>query len=218
MKICKTFGVLKWIVYKAVPGLFTKTLYYVKFAVVRGSTWVSRIFTPEPPFDIYIKIRFMESSVEVCPKMFKWWPSVDLDIFYGKVKITFQVYSKDKFDSGLFTHVSDSGSRDPLVYFTESTPKVVFSLVASPFVKILLLECSRRNKNRYHTEKVKYPLYIKKGIIRSNFNGSNTFGTMNISSRQVLFEPMRVDESARSGGIIVISLISYNMKVCCVSH
>ena len=27
---------------------------------------------------------------------------------------------------------------------------------------------------------------------------------------------MRVDESARSGGIIRISLIFYNMKVCCV--
>ena len=27
---------------------------------------------------------------------------------------------------------------------------------------------------------------------------------------------MRVDESARSGGIIRISLIFYNMKLCCV--
>ena len=39
---------------------------------------------------------------------------------------------------------------------------------------------------------------------QSNFNGSNTFGTMKISSRQGLFEPMRVDYSARSGGIIGI--------------
>ena len=31
---------------------------------------------------------------------------------------------------------------------------------------------------------------------------SNTFGTMKISSRQGLFEPMRVDNSARSRGII----------------
>ena len=40
--------------------------------------------------------------------------------------------------------------------------------------------------------------------IQSNFNGSNSFGTMKISSRQGLFEPMRVDYSARSGGIIGI--------------
>ena len=52
--------------------------------------------------------------------------------------------------------------------------------------------------------------------VQSNFNGSNTFGTMKISSRQGQFEPVRVDESARSGGIIRISLIFYNMKVCCV--
>ena len=38
--------------------------------------------------------------------------------------------------------------------------------------------------------------------IQSNFNGSNTFGTMKISSRQEEFKPMRVDYSARSGGII----------------
>ena len=50
--------------------------------------------------------------------------------------------------------------------------------------------------------------------MQSNFNGSNTFGTMKISSRQGKFEPMRVDNSARSGGIIMISLIFYNMKVC----
>ena len=41
--------------------------------------------------------------------------------------------------------------------------------------------------------------------IQSNFNGSNTFGTMQISSRQGKFEPMRVDYSARSGGLIGIS-------------
>ena len=29
--------------------------------------------------------------------------------------------------------------------------------------------------------------------LQSNFNGSNTFGTMEISSRQGKFEPMRVD-------------------------
>ena len=51
--------------------------------------------------------------------------------------------------------------------------------------------------------------------ILSNFNGSNTFGTMKISSRQGKFEPLRVDNSARSGGIIRISLIFCNMELCC---
>ena len=36
---------------------------------------------------------------------------------------------------------------------------------------------------------------------KSNFNGSNTFGTMKISSRQGLFEPLRADISARSAGV-----------------
>ena len=52
--------------------------------------------------------------------------------------------------------------------------------------------------------------------IQLNFNGSNTFGTMNIGSRQGYFEPMMVDNSTRSGGIIRMSLIFYSMKVCCV--
>ena len=43
-------------------------------------------------------------------------------------------------------------------------------------------------------------------IIQSNFKGSNTFGTMKISSRQGLFEPLRVYYRARSGGIIGVSL------------
>ena len=34
--------------------------------------------------------------------------------------------------------------------------------------------------------------------------GSNTFGTMKTSSRQELFEPLRVDYSGSSGGIIRI--------------
>ena len=38
--------------------------------------------------------------------------------------------------------------------------------------------------------------------IQSNFNGSNIFGTMKISSRQGLFELMSVNHSARSGGIL----------------
>ena len=47
----------------------------------------------------------------------------------------------------------------------------------------------------------------EKIYIQSNFSGSNTLGTMKISSRQGKFEPMRVDNRARSGGIISISLI-----------
>ena len=41
--------------------------------------------------------------------------------------------------------------------------------------------------------------------VQSNFNGSNTFWTMQISSRQGNFESMRVGYSARSGGLIGIS-------------
>ena len=37
-----------------------------------------------------------------------------------------------------------------------------------------------------------------------SFNGSNTFGTMKISSRQGKFDLMSVNHSARSGGIIGI--------------
>ena len=40
--------------------------------------------------------------------------------------------------------------------------------------------------------------------IQKNFNGSNTFGTMKICSRQGKFELMSVNHSARSGGIIGI--------------
>ena len=42
--------------------------------------------------------------------------------------------------------------------------------------------------------------------IQSNFNGSNTFETLRTSSRQELFELVRVNHSARSGGKIDISL------------
>ena len=42
--------------------------------------------------------------------------------------------------------------------------------------------------------------------LQSNFSGSNSFGTMKISSRQGKFEPMRVDYSARSEGLIRISV------------
>ena len=53
--------------------------------------------------------------------------------------------------------------------------------------------------------------------IQSNFNGSNTFGTMNFCSRQGEFEPLRVYYRARSGGINRdIFLIFFNMKVYCV--
>ena len=44
-------------------------------------------------------------------------------------------------------------------------------------------------------------------LVQSNFRGSNTFGTMKISSRQEYFEPMRVDYSARSEGLIGISFL-----------
>ena len=37
--------------------------------------------------------------------------------------------------------------------------------------------------------------------IQSNFNGSNTFGSMKISSRQGQFEPTRADYGVRSGGL-----------------
>ena len=52
--------------------------------------------------------------------------------------------------------------------------------------------------------------------LQSNFNGSNTLGTMKISSRQEQIEPSWVDNSARSADIIRTYLIFYNMKVCCV--
>ena len=38
--------------------------------------------------------------------------------------------------------------------------------------------------------------------VPSNFNGLVTFGTMKISSRHGLFEPVTVDYSGRSGGFI----------------
>ena len=48
------------------------------------------------------------------------------------------------------------------------------------------------------------------------FNGSNTFWTIKISFETVVVRANEVDESARSGGIIRISLVSNKMKVCCV--
>ena len=54
-------------------------------------------------------------------------------------------------------------------------------------------------------------------IIQPNFNGSNTFGTMKICSRQGLFELMSVKHSAWSEGLIGISFrFFFNMTVCCV--
>ena len=41
--------------------------------------------------------------------------------------------------------------------------------------------------------------------IQSNFNGSNTFATIEICSRQGQFELMSGIHSTRSGGIIMIS-------------
>ena len=66
----------------------------------------------------------------------------------------------------------------------------------------------------YHRTKC-YRMFVG-SYIQSNFNGSNTFGTLKISPRQRWFEPVRIDNSARSGDKIRISSIFYNMKVCCV--
>ena len=49
-----------------------------------------------------------------------------------------------------------------------------------------------------------------------NFSGSNSFGTMEICSRQGKFELMSVNHSARSGCIMGYLLYSFNMKVYCV--
>ena len=53
--------------------------------------------------------------------------------------------------------------------------------------------------------------------IQSNFDGSNTFGSMKICSRQGEFEPLRVYYRARSGGINrdIFSIFPI-MKVYCV--
>ena len=59
---------------------------------------------------------------------------------------------------------------------------------------------------------------LVKSPITENFNGSYTFGTMKICSRQRLFELMSVYHSTRPGGIIGIlfSFLFFNMKVYCV--
>ena len=49
--------------------------------------------------------------------------------------------------------------------------------------------------------------------LQSSFSGSNTFGTMKISSRQGYFEPMRVDFRRLNRNIF---LIFFNRKVSCV--
>ena len=58
--------------------------------------------------------------------------------------------------------------------------------------------------------------YSTSVCIQLNFNGWNTFGTMKISSRQGWFEPVRVDYSARSGGIIGIyfRFLQYEGMLC----
>ena len=45
--------------------------------------------------------------------------------------------------------------------------------------------------------------------MQSNFNGSNSFGTMKIYSRQGQFEIMSINHSARSGGIIGVFFFSF---------
>ena len=61
-----------------------------------------------------------------------------------------------------------------------------------------------------------FQIILRNFLVQSNFNGSNTFGTIKISLRQGWIDPRTVDESARSGSTIRISLIFYNMKVSCV--
>ena len=67
-------------------------------------------------------------------------------------------------------------------------------------------------RRRIHSDKGT----LRQKKVQLNFNGSNTFGTMKIISRQGQFELIGVYKSARSGGIIKLPLIFYNMKVCCV--
>ena len=50
-----------------------------------------------------------------------------------------------------------------------------------------------------------YHVYDSFFTLQQNFNGSNTFGTMKICSRQGWFKPMSVNHSARPGDIIGIS-------------
>ena len=50
------------------------------------------------------------------------------------------------------------------ILFHSWTPKVIFSLVAPPLVKILLLVFIRWNKNRSYTVKVKYPLSVHTAV------------------------------------------------------
>ena len=52
-------------------------------------------------------------------------------------------------------------------------------------------------------------------VIQSNFNGSNSFGTRRLVRGR---GSSRVENSARSGDIIRIFLIFYNMKVYLCSH
>ena len=52
--------------------------------------------------------------------------------------------------------------------------------------------------------------------IQSNYNGSNTFGTMTICSRQGLFELMTVNRSTRTECKVEISFCFSNMNVYCV--
>ena len=66
-------------------------------------------------------------------------------------------------------------------------------------------EKSAHNELHHHLHMSCLQIQLQCSFIQSNFNGSNTFGTMKISSRQGEFEPMRVVYSVRSGGLIVIS-------------
>ena len=58
-------------------------------------------------------------------------------------------------------------------------------------------------------------------LIQSNFDGSNTFGTVKICSRQRWFEPRMVTISAIPGGIVEITVgylfvVLYYKRMLCV--
>ena len=53
------------------------------------------------------------------------------------------------------------------------------------------------------TNRLPYETEARTRKIQPNFNGSNTFGTMKICSREGQFELMSVNRNARSGSIMI---------------
>ena len=72
---------------------------------------------------------------------------------------------------------------------------MVFSLVASPLVKIQLLVFIRWNKNRSYTEKIKYPLFI---LLKSHTDDDNIYVSINPLVTNGLSHPNHLDESTFS--------------------